>query len=192
MSFYFADYSPQTHGEPLPGLVVRPGVDADLAICGSLCAQREGGDPQAWAERLSRACEGRVALFVAEVDGAVVGFGKVAHLTPEGDGGHGAPDGWYLGGVVVAPQLRRRGIGRALTRARCAWVWERDETVYYLVNENNRASLDLHRELGFSEISRDFHVPGVMFSGGAGLLCGADAASAERQNVVELRVRPAR
>ena len=73
--------------------------------------------------------------------------------------------------MVVAPEFRRRGIGRRLTQARIDWVLTRDAAAYYVVSASNRASRTLHAELGFVEISDDFVVPGVVFANDDGLLC---------------------
>jgi ribosomal protein S18 acetylase RimI-like enzyme len=88
----------------------------------------------------------------------------------------GLPEGWYLGGVVVDPLQRRRGIGARLTRERLAWIAARAGQAYYFVNERNRASIDLHARLGFRELARDIRVTGLTFTGGVGLLFGLDLA----------------
>jgi len=41
---------------------------------------------------------------------------------------------------------------------------------WYFTNARNEASLRLHRELGFREVTRDFSYPGVTFEGGVGIL----------------------
>ncbi|WP_454226258.1 GNAT family N-acetyltransferase [Propioniciclava flava] len=66
-------------------------------------------------------------------------------------GGRNAPDGWYLSGVVIAPDARRRGLGRRLTQERIDWALERGSAVYYVVAASNWASRALHGELGFEE-----------------------------------------
>lgn len=174
MQQMFAAFEPDAHGHPLAGASVRPATPADIAATGRLAAEREGEDPETWSERQSR----RIAdpdhrLFVAEVDGQVVGYGWVSHQRPEGEGGRDAPDGWYLSGVVVAPELRRRGIGMALTKARVAWVFERADQVHYVVSAANLASRRLHETLGFVETTDDFCVPGVVFARCDGILCTA-------------------
>ncbi len=174
MQQMFAAFEPDAHGHPLDGASVRLAVPADIPATGRLAAEREGDDPETWIERQSR----RMAdpdhrLFVAEVNDRVVGYGWVSHLCPEGDGGRGAPDGWYLSGVVVAPELRRRGLGIALTKARVAWVFERADQVHYVVSAANLASRRLHETLGFVETTDDFCVPGVVFARCDGILCTA-------------------
>lgn len=181
-----AAYEPTAHGEPLTDVVVRPVQPADLLPCGRLAARREGGLPEVWADRLALAIEHGQVMFVADVRGCILGYGQVSWLTPTASGGRNAPDGWYLSGVAVDPSARRQGIGRALTRARCAWVLERADHVYYVVNAANRASQDLHATLGFVEVTRDFEVPGLTFTGAEGILCRAGRREAD---VVDLDSR---
>lgn len=173
---YFATYEPDAHGVPLADVIVREATPVDLVACGALVARREGWDAEAVTQRLRNvAAESGQLVMVAERGGDIVGYAKAGYLTPVADGGRDAPDGWYLSGIVVAPEYRRRGIGRALTQARCEWVWEREDAVHYVVASGNRASLELHESLGFREVTRDFVLPGVVFGSGTGLLCRAEA-----------------
>lgn len=142
--------------------------------------------PEVWAERFRLGEESGQIMFVAHRHDALVGYGRIAWLTPEASGGYGAPDGWYLSGCIVDADVRRRGIGRALTQARLDWALARGEDVYYFANEQNCASLDLHKQLGFVEISRDFAINGVTFTGGQGVLC---KASGKLADVIDLAGR---
>lgn len=172
------DYNPESPGTPLADVAVRPVESADWLACGRLAARRQGGQPEAWAERLALACEEGQALFVAESGGEIVGYGGVSWQDPGALGGRNTPAGWYLSGCVVDPGRRRRGIGSKLTHARMAWVFERADSIYYVVNATNKASIDLHSKQGFLEVTRDFEFPGVTFVGGQGVLCRAWAPGA--------------
>ncbi len=66
-----------------------------------------------------------------------------------------------LGGVVVTPDFRRRGIGSALTRARVEWIWSQSSRVYYFANEHNTASIRMHETLGFRSVGRFAEIRGV-------------------------------
>lgn len=60
-----------------------------------------------WTKEMIAPRNDRV-VFVAVTVGEVVGAAKT-HFHPDPDGS--APAGHYLGGVVVAPGFRRRGVG---------------------------------------------------------------------------------
>lgn len=179
----FAAYSPDDPHPPglteADGLEIRVGVPADLLPVAEISAEREERPLDACRSDLERmqaeVRAGRAQLFVADLAGRVVGFGKVARFSPPaGSPGNTAPEGWYLAGLVVRPEHRRRGIGRALTMARLAWIAKRSGKAYYFANESNRVSVELHAAAGFVERSRDFHHPGVRFTGGKGILFECD------------------
>jgi aminoglycoside 6'-N-acetyltransferase I len=81
-----------------------------------------------------------------------------------------APEGYYMGGLLVSTRWRRHGIAEALTRARMAWIFERASEAWYVTNARNTASLMRHAKLGFGEVRRDFSFPGVSCDGGVGVL----------------------
>ena len=174
----FADYDPARRGAPPPdGLASRAATPGDLPALAALRAERDGmrvEDAAAVFERqLESAGRAEGAVQVALLGRDLVGYGVVARLAfPD------LPAGWYLGGLVVAPAHRRRGIGARLTRERLDWIAGRAREAYYFANERNRVSIDLHTSLGFREIARDIRVPGVTFTGGRGLLFVADLAPA--------------
>jgi ribosomal protein S18 acetylase RimI-like enzyme len=152
-------------------IVVRPACAADLDLLVALEAQR-GTDAADARERFVRDLhDPQRMLLVAEEGRGIGGFGRVAHLAPgRGASAHAAPEGYYLGGLLVAPALRRHGIGLALTHARIEWVFERADRVWYFANARNAASIALHARAGFEEVTRRFEVPGVTFEGGEGVL----------------------
>ena len=62
---------------------------------------------------------GRADPDVARSTTGVVGYGRVSYFARPDDAPAGtAPEGWYLGGLLVEPSWRRGGIGRQLTQAR--------------------------------------------------------------------------
>ena len=179
----FADYSTEGPRSPrlteADGLVFRVGAPADLAAIAEISAEREEKSAEDCRDELERMQEqirsGRAQLFVGDHAGTVVGFGKVAHFSaPAGSPENTAPEGWYLAGVVVRPEQRRRGIGHGLTLARLAWIATRSGRAYYFANEGNRVSVDLHAAFGFVELMRDFRHPGAQFTGGRGILFECD------------------
>lgn len=173
----FAAYRPGTARErsaPSPATIREAATD-DLAACAAMIVSRAGGDLDKRWERLAADLgKDDHHLLVAVVGHEVVGFGQVMpFVAPSGAPIDVAPDGYYLVGLVVAPAWRRRGIGERLTIARMAWVAQRADAVWFFANARNGATLDLHRRLGFVEVSRQFTVPGVTFEGGNGVLLRA-------------------
>ncbi|MDP9886263.1 GNAT superfamily N-acetyltransferase [Sinomonas atrocyanea] len=92
---------------------MRAAVPGDLAAVNAVA--RAAGRPE-WTAAALAARPDRIAV-VAVSDRGLLGYAKT-HVYPAPDGG--APAGHYLGGIVVHPAARRRGLGRALTEARLA------------------------------------------------------------------------
>ena len=157
-------------------LVIRMGQESDGPALAAIAAEREGTsqavEATAFRKFMRQSAEtGRSIVLVAESRNVVVGFGKCIHFTPPlGAGVNTAPEGWYLMGVIVTPEFRRRGVGHQLTQARLNWVAQRASKAYYFVNAQNRVSIELHRPFGFLEVTRDFSFPHVTFDGGTGIL----------------------
>ena len=122
--------------QPFRDVLIRPAALQDATALSQIDASRQGGDPTTIVESIEKAirtaCQtGQRLILVAERDASVLGFGKVSYFNPPDDAPDNvAPPGWYLSGVVVAPEHRGRGIGRRLTRARLDWIGERDEQAF--------------------------------------------------------------
>lgn len=180
----FAKYDPRGAGaEARPAsmnLDVRPAERDDIARLAPIAAEREGTSGQEAAASLARFFDetagGSALLLVAETAGSAIGFAKAAYFTPPpGSPANTAPEGWYLGGVVVSPAARRRGVGAALTAERLEWLAARDvPRVYYFANARNETSIDLHAAFGFAEVTRNFTHPHARFEGGVGVLFARD------------------
>lgn len=133
---------------------IRESTLDDLGHVNVVC---DASDRARWTGEMIAPGSDRVVL-VAVTQGEIVGVAKTRlHQDPEGS----APAGHYLGGVVVAPGFRRRGVGSALTRARLEWIWSRASIAYYFTNEHNTASIRMHETLGFGPVARSSEVRGV-------------------------------
>ena len=183
----FAEQAPKPErARPIPDLVVREALERDLEALGRIAAEREGGDPESHRTAFVTllrdsvpAGDGR--LLVAVMGDDVMGFGKVARFRHSLNAEAGlasdiAPEGWYLAGVVVSAEWRRRGVGDRLTASRLEWIARRATRAYYFVNARNTVSIDLHRRFGFIEVTRQFSFPGASFEGGKGILFEAELA----------------
>jgi GNAT superfamily N-acetyltransferase len=80
------------------------------------------------------------ALFVAEVDGAIVGTGG-ATVFP------GAPPTGWVHGIVVRPEHQRAGLGARLTEAAVAWLRARSVGAILLLATD--AGRPVYERLGF-------------------------------------------
>lgn len=177
----FAEFQAQRPAGPTfaeSGGRIRAATPGDVDAVAEIAAQRDGVPVDQHRRAVQAFLDGgSKCLLVAELRGAVVGFGKIAHLAPDAGAGT-IPEGWYLGGVIVRPSLRRRGVGRALTSERIAWLRGRTDMAYYFASAQNAVSIALHRPFGFVEIARNIVVPGATFTGGVGVLFGLDLAEA--------------
>lgn len=166
----FAPYQPYTRGTGEPAAaVIRAATRDDLdALTGiALTAVTRNRDDWATVVDKSLDDEDRI-LLVADVDGGIAAFGQAHFLSrhPVDE----APAGFYLTGVTVVPEYRRRGLGRRLTVARLDWIRERADVAWYFASSANKSSIDLHLAFGFAEVLRARTIHGVTFSDGEGIL----------------------
>lgn len=112
---------------------------------------------------------GRDKVWLAELDGELVGYAKVIWVEPRHQARLGPSDGvrsgFHLMGVEVAQEARRRGIGRALTLARIEWAAEQGaRELFYVTRADNHGSLALHEELGFERVG-EVQYPSIRLDG---------------------------
>jgi ribosomal protein S18 acetylase RimI-like enzyme len=181
MTSRWARYEPGRGGtvDPLT-LDIRPAITADCAEIATISVERDRGEIADGDSRCERDIldQNRLLLVAATADG-LAAFGRAGYWEPPA----GAPDdvapaGWYLLGVIVRDDWRRRGIGLELTRRRLDWIRDRADAAFYFANARNRPSIDLHESLGFVEVTREFTFPGATFDGGVGILFHADLKAA--------------
>ncbi|WP_427175228.1 N-acetyltransferase family protein [Arthrobacter sp. 92] len=147
--------------------------EATLDDLGHVNAVCDASDRTRWTGEMIAPRSDRVVL-VAVMQGEVVGVAKT-HLHPNPEGR--SPAGHYLGGVVVAPGFRRRGVGFALTRARLEWIWSRASVAYYFTNEHNTASIRMHETFNFRPVARSTEIRGVTADDGRSALILFEARS---------------
>ena len=89
-----------------------------------------------------------------------------------GDPGAGRPERWTVSGLVVDPEARRHGIGRALLGAVLDAVAALDpgEPVVSVVDADKHASIGLHLAVGFTQTERVEEYAGITFAGGRGVV----------------------
>lgn len=155
-------------------IIVREATPRDVPRCVAFAARGSGRPVREWRKRLRDDLElADRLLLVAHEGSELVGYGRARRFEPAS--GRGAPHdvapaGYYLLGLFVAPEARRRGIARALTETRLAWIRSRATSAWFFTNAQNTASIELHRLFGFVEVTRAFSFPGVTFVGDVGVL----------------------
>lgn len=136
------------------GISVRAATNADLDGCARLIANESGGPQSEWRERFAAVLSDPNRRFlVALLEDVLVAYGQARFLS-RGDSADfdSGPSGWFLSGVVVAPECRRRGIASRLTQARLDLLRETSQVVYYAAEPNNVATMGLHKQFGFDEV----------------------------------------
>jgi ribosomal protein S18 acetylase RimI-like enzyme len=142
---------------------IRAAGVGDIPACLALAARAGAVAPTGLAADVD---DPERLLLVAEIRGGVAGYGRAMRFRPAaGAPTHLSPAGYYLVGLAVDDDLRRRGIGSALTAQRLAWIEERAAEAWYFANARNAVSIALHARFGFAEVTRDFSFPGVTFNG---------------------------
>ena len=123
---------------------LRPAREGDIP---ALAAMERAFFPDApaedWLLRMLR--DGRHVFLLWEEEGSLLGYAWYEFVLDEGS----------VGDVAVAPEARRRGIGRALTEAMLADAGERGlATLTLEVRQSNAPARALYESCGFREVGR--------------------------------------
>lgn len=142
------DYEPARHRSQLRSCIVEL-QDFERGLEPALPRGEEMAD-RYLGYVLGRCAGASGRIFLAEEDGAVVGFvGVLARVVPEPDEEQAYA---YVSDLVVLPAYRRRGIGRALLeRAEAYARREGARTLRVGVLAKNEAAGRLYRSIGFSD-----------------------------------------
>ena len=162
----YAEYSSTVHGHVHAGVGVRvaESSDASAIVAVDVTRQPRPDTHLAWVtEELVRTDALHV---VAEVDGVVIGSSAVKVWSGHGD----VPLGWYVSGITVVPEWRRRYVADRMLSAELAWMDSRGGSTWSVVSAANGASIDLHHRHGFREVARAATFAGLTFTGGTGVL----------------------
>jgi RimJ/RimL family protein N-acetyltransferase len=149
------------------GVLIRDCRYSDLPEAAKIQSEREGGELFYHQTRLASFFKKtrdpqRANFKLAELNNRITGFGKCEYLNiPDNAPQNSIPEGWYLSGLIVAPDFRRHGIGLELTKARIDWLSGKTNIVYYFANSDNLVTIELHEKLGFKEIKRNIWAPGL-------------------------------
>ena len=143
---------------------VRPGTPADAEIVARLFSTLWPDGPlaehrQEAASILAGTAPSTMPLvvFVAEAGGKVVGFIEVG-LRSHADGCDARHPVGFIEGWYVEPDLRRKGVGRALMQA--AEDWARSQDCQEVASDtwiDHQSSQHAHAALGFEVVDRCVH-----------------------------------
>jgi ribosomal protein S18 acetylase RimI-like enzyme len=148
-------------------ILIRRAVGEDIQSCAQLIAEQESEGVETWRQRFEANLQDVDRQFFVALHGeSVIGYGHTVHyLRPEDAGPDASPSGYFLSGLLVAPNFRRDGVGTGLTVARLDALREETDEVFYVANPENIATIELHKRLGFVElgsVERD-HVRFLLF-----------------------------
>lgn len=119
------------------------------------------------------ATDEKYRLYVADLDGVVLGFCRFYHSSglPQSKKTYPAPEGWYGMGILVDSHMRRRGIAKFLSLNRLKILKEIGvKEIYSVVDAQNLTSIRMHLKFGFEQIAT---APGFLhigFEGSSGIL----------------------
>jgi ribosomal protein S18 acetylase RimI-like enzyme len=136
----------------------------DIPACVAVLRDHEPShDVEEWTARFGRDVDGPDKHpVVAEDSGVIVGYARLLRFDAEPDApANAAPDGYYLSGLIVPVEHRRRGIGTQLTVARLRWLEGRADEAFFYTMHDNVASQRMHEHLGFERVTDDFWFPGM-------------------------------
>jgi len=156
-------FAPQAKaGELPPGILFRKAGIHDHDAIVALTAQRNPHQELTKIEAMTArelknvAEDGNYQHFVAELENQVVGFCRAYHSAPlpAEKRRYPAPEGWYGMGILVSPDLRRRGIARFLSEHRLAALRAQGvRELYSIVDARNLTSVHMHLQFGFEKIA---------------------------------------
>lgn len=154
---------------------IRPVRPEEFALAGDVTARayREFAPPEMpqWEPYLQRIADvagraERAAVLVALVDGAIAGSASIEldhHIEPDWSDPID-PDTAHLRMLGVDPDLRRRGIGRALVEASIDYARANGRTRMTLeTTAPMRAAQAMYESMGFVPLGRQEVEPGLTF-----------------------------
>lgn len=136
----------------LEPVAIRKATILDIPACAALIARQESAEVKYWQDRFEiDFANPRRTFLVASFNNEVVGYGHtVQHdrVVPDEEAG---PSGYFLSGLLVAPDHRRGRIGSQLTGARIDLLRPETNLIYYYADPENDATISMHARLGFEK-----------------------------------------
>lgn len=132
---------------------IREANASDIYSCAQLIASHEHSEVEVWRRRFEADFDDPHRRSVVGTDGdTIIGYGHtVRHIRPVDAGDKTSPSGFFLSGLLVAPEYRRHGVGNLLTVAQLQALKVETNVAFYVADPDNIATIRLHRQLGFVE-----------------------------------------
>ena len=161
----FEKYNPAATSKNLYNISVRLASLIDALPIAQIIAKLTSTDINRCVESIETSLQkSNFITIIAEYNSEIVGYSKIVYCEKED-----APKGWYVGGILVQPNFRRRGVGEKLTEKLIEIAKSKTDTLYSFINAQNKSSITLHEKLGFVEFDRRSSIMGVTFEGGVGI-----------------------
>lgn len=112
-------------------------------------------------------------LYVAELNGEVVGFCRFYHSAglPTAKKVYPSQEGWYGMGIMVSSKFRRQNIAHFLSTQRIEVLKAMGvEELYSIVDLKNLTSMKMHQQFGYREVARASGFLHLSFGDGIGCL----------------------
>jgi ribosomal protein S18 acetylase RimI-like enzyme len=169
---WFEDFNPvKGENTGLPdGFIVRNAVPSDAEGIALLRQEREEREYSRLIKESTELMNEMIevettGVFIAEISGTMIGFSILRYFIPGEDAPiNTAPEGWYLLGIYVKKDYRRRGVGSELIRARLRSIPEHFDCAYFFTNPKNLTSQLFHERFGFKRIEEDIVYPNRKFT----------------------------
>ena len=165
---HFAEFLPHFHGKYDKNIKVRLAIPTDANDIGRIEVKVYGEYPENYKLVIKKikeaittqgSIESLRKTWVAVKNKKILGFAKVGYINTIINNFPDFIKGWYLTGVTIHPDWRRKGVGQFFVKTRLNWLKEKTDEVYYWSNKDNKASEALHKIFGFKVIKTSIYTP---------------------------------
>ena len=165
---HYAEYLSNSNQEPTTDVQIRFAVPTDASDIGKIEVKVYGEYPDPFdqvIEKINKAIKAQESneilqkTWVAIKNRKIIGFSKIGFRKNIVNDFPDLVKGWYLTGVTIHTNWRRKGIAGLLVQTRMDWLKDKTNEVYYWSNKKNRVSEALHKKFGFKEIKSSIYTP---------------------------------
>ena len=170
----FAKFNPNVKNEQLSDISIREVKKSDYKEIAKIVWERDEkkGLISDYNERFKKEFKklgsANWYMHVAIHENKIVGYGRLVKITEVI--GIPGPLGWYLMGITVSHNYRRKGIGEKLTKFRLEFAAKLCSEIYFVCNAQNETSIYIHEKLGFQKILKGKGFFNILFDQGLGYI----------------------